>query len=133
MECFRPHLNAQGLTEQQWRVLRALAEVDEIDIGALSDWIALLMPSLSRILPGLEKNGLINRRRDQTDGRVVILSLTSDGRALFEAMSCTSEDIYQTLERTLGSFAISELMGELDRLIRALEATKRARIRASEA
>lgn len=128
MECFRPHLKANGLTEQQWRVLRALAEVEEIDIGALSEWIALLMPSLSRILPGLEKAGLITRRRAPRDGRVVILSLTPAGRALFETMSRESERIYLEMERRLGSFAIGEIMRELDRLIRALDAAKDTRV-----
>ena len=36
MERFRPHLNGAGITEQQWRVLRALCEVEEMDAGELA-------------------------------------------------------------------------------------------------
>lgn len=129
MEWFRPHLNSHGVTDQQWRVLRALAEVDEIELGALSRWIALLMPSLSRMLPDLEVRGLIRRRRDDHDGRVVVVSLAPKGRALFEKMSRTSEQIYRELERSVGRDALAGLLSDLDRLIEVLEPAKQGSLR----
>ena len=35
MQRFRPHLNEHGLTDQQWRIVRALSEVEAMDIAAL--------------------------------------------------------------------------------------------------
>jgi homoprotocatechuate degradation regulator HpaR len=129
MEWFRPHLNAHGVTDQQWRVLRALAEVDESELGALSRLIALLMPSLSRMLPDLEARGLISRRKDNRDGRVVVVSLAPKGRALFDKMSRTSEQIYREIERSLGRNAVAGLLSDLDRLIDVLEAAKQGSLR----
>ena len=120
MERFRPQLNAHGVTEQQWRVLRALAEVDTIDIGALSQWIALSTPSLSRMLPDMETRGLIKRRRDKADGRVVIIALAPRGRSLFDRMSAESERIYHELEAALGRQSIEVLTRALDTLIGGL-------------
>lgn len=114
MERFRPHLNAHGLTEQQWRVLRALAEADELDVGALSRRITLLMPSLSRMLPDLEKRGLIRRHKSPEDARLILARLTDEGRALFAAMSRESERVYLAIEAQVGRDCLDRLMDDLD-------------------
>lgn len=36
MDMFRPHLAAHGVTEQQWRVMRVLAELDGADAQMLA-------------------------------------------------------------------------------------------------
>src|ERR1700722_6444323 len=50
MRQFRPSLRNHGLTEQQWRILRALTAVDTIVVTELARVAFLLGPSLSRIL-----------------------------------------------------------------------------------
>ena len=35
MARFRPHLNAHGVTDQQWRIIRALNETDGLEIADL--------------------------------------------------------------------------------------------------
>ncbi len=58
MRQFRPSLRSHGLTEQQWRILRALTAVDEIEVTELARVAFLLGPSLSRILRDLEARAL---------------------------------------------------------------------------
>jgi homoprotocatechuate degradation regulator HpaR len=125
MEQFRPHLAAHDLTEQQWRVLRALAEADVVETRTLADRAVLLMPSLSRMLPDLEARGLIARRRGTNDARTVAVGLAPKGRALFDAMSAESERIYREIEQTVGRSVITQIMGDLDRLMSSLD-SKRA-------
>jgi homoprotocatechuate degradation regulator HpaR len=127
MEKFRPHLAAHGITEQQWRVLRALAEADAVETSTLAARAALLMPSLSRMLPDLEARGLVKRRRGTADQRTVAVSLAPKGRALFEAMSAESERIYRAIEHKAGRPVIIQLMGDLDRLLHALDASDESR------
>ena len=62
MRQFRPSLRHHGLTEQQWRILRALAAVETIEVTELARIAFLLGPSLSRILRDLEARQLIERR-----------------------------------------------------------------------
>jgi len=50
MRQFRPSLRRHDLTEQQWRILRALASIDAIEVTELARVAFLLGPSLSRIL-----------------------------------------------------------------------------------
>ena len=62
MRQFRPSLRNHGLTEQQWRILRALTAVETIEVTELARTAFLLGPSLSRILRDLEARHLIERR-----------------------------------------------------------------------
>ena len=120
MDRFRPHLHANGFTEQQWRVIRALIEVETIDAGALADAVCLRMPSLSRILADLEERGLLRKLRSETDRRLVNVEITPDGRALFARMSADSERIYQEIQDRLSDAEYKTLMRKLDKVITRL-------------
>src|ERR1700742_5395640 len=85
MKQFRPSLRRHGLTEQQWRILRALAAVDAIEVTELARVAFLLGPSLSRILRDLEARHLIERRVAKADLRRAVVSITPRGLALIEA------------------------------------------------
>ena len=69
MRQFRPSLRRHDLTEQQWRILRALAAIDTIEVSELARTAFLLGPSLSRILRDLEARKLIERKTAKTDLR----------------------------------------------------------------
>src|ERR1700709_2939423 len=62
MRQFRPSLRNHGLTEQQWRILRALTAVETIEVTELARAASLLWPVLPRILRDLEARHLIERR-----------------------------------------------------------------------
>src|SRR5438045_8690772 len=70
MRQFRPSLRDYGLTEQQWRILRALTSVDTIEVTELAQVAFLLGPSLSRILRDLEARDLIERRVVKAEQRL---------------------------------------------------------------
>ena len=120
MDRFRPHLHANGFTEQQWRVIRALIEVETIDAGALAEAVCLRMPSLSRILADLEARGLLRKVRSEADRRLVNVEITGRGRALFTRMSVDSERIYQEIQDRLGDADYKALMRKLDKVITRL-------------
>jgi len=120
MQRFRPHLTARGLTEQQWRVVRALAEVEALEIAALGEHCCIHPASLSRMLPKLAADGLIARRGHRADQRRVIVSLTARGRRLFAALSAESEAIYAQIARDLGTARLAQLYAVLAQSIGAL-------------
>lgn len=120
MQRFRPHLTARGLTEQQWRVVRALAEVETLEIAALGEHCCIHPASLSRMLPKLAADGLIARRGHRADQRRIIVSLTARGRRLFAALSAESEAIYAQIARDLGTARLAQLYAVLAQSIEAL-------------
>jgi len=119
MQEFRPHLRKHDLSEQQWRVLRALTEAGSMDINALGEMCQIHPASLSRMLPNLESEGRIERRADLEDQRYVIVSITAKGQALFQRVAKESEQIYSSIEQRIGSRELKTLYELLDKTIRA--------------
>jgi len=110
MNQFRPSLREHGLTEQQWRVIRVLAEQERIETSELASRSVLLAPSLTRILKRLETDGLISRETVAGDQRRSLISLTPSGRAKFSSVAPESEAIYAGIEKRVGKARLRELM-----------------------
>lgn len=113
MARFRPILAEHDLTEQQWRVLRALGDsASAMSVGELADRTLLLGPSLSRMLASMERRGLIHRT-PASDARRAEIVITDRGRGLLGTIGPSSEAAYALIERQLDE-------GELDELHRLL-------------
>ncbi|MCK9913277.1 homoprotocatechuate degradation operon regulator HpaR [Microbacteriaceae bacterium K1510] len=117
MEQFRPMLAAHGITEQQWRVVRLLAERGSLDASQVAEEAFILAPSLTRILRSLGQRGLIKRRKDVNDGRRTLLEITPAGLAILEEVVPESGQIYQALEKRYGREKLQKLLDMLDDLI----------------
>lgn len=117
MRRFRPGLRDHGVTEQQWRILRALAGQMPLEVTTLAMRTCLLTPSVSRILPDLQARGLVERRPDASDLRRSLVVLTATGVKLITAHAPQSEQVYSTIEQRFGA----ERLDQLFRLLRQLE------------
>lgn len=109
MSQFRPMLRDHGLTEQQWRVLRALVEFVEVEVTDLAKRSYILSPSLSRILQNLEERGLVKRFAVRSDQRRARISISDKGRRLFDAIAPHSEAHYDKIEVAFGKNKLSKL------------------------
>lgn len=121
MTHFRPELNEIGLTEQQWRIIRTLAQYDEMDSTSLAEKACILKPSLTGIINRLLETGLIDRRRSDTDQRFSYISLTEAGQEIFAKMSVRMEERYRYIQESLGE----EKMQQLLSLLKEAKALKR--------
>jgi homoprotocatechuate degradation regulator HpaR len=113
MRHFRPSLRDHGLTEQQWRILRALASIDAIEVTELARVAFLLGPSLSRILRDLEARHLIERRVAKADLRRGVVSISAKGLKLIEAVAPSSEAIYAAMTKRYGARKLADLQDRL--------------------
>ena len=120
MRQFRPSLRNHGLTEQQWRILRALTAVEAIEVTELARMAFLLGPSLSRILRDLEARQLIERKTAEADQRRAVVSISARGLKLIEAVAPTSEAIYAEITSRYGTRKLAELQDMLAELERGL-------------
>lgn len=102
MTRFRPMLAAHDINEQQWRVIRVLGEVDSLDASEVALRANILAPSLTRMIKAMTERGLIERARDSSDGRRVMLSIAPKGRDLLAAVAPDSAAIYRQLEAEYG-------------------------------
>src|SRR6185295_11933257 len=102
------------------------AEVDALEIVALSARCRIHAASLSRILPRLAKLGLIQRRSDAADHRRVIVSLAPRGRRLLDQILPESARIYQQIARDVGPERLDQMYAMLEEFIRLLGGAKPA-------
>ncbi|MCG6206494.1 homoprotocatechuate degradation operon regulator HpaR [Rhodopseudomonas sp. HC1] len=117
MRHFRPLLRAHGLSEQQWRILRALTEIEAVEVTELAERAFLLGPSLSRMLRDLEGRKLIARKLAKDDQRRSRVSITPKGLKLIEIVAPFSEQIYADIARHFGQAklaALQEMLGALE-------------------
>lgn len=120
MSRFRPMLRSHGLTEQQWRVIRALAEYKKIDAGELAKRSFLLAPSLTRILRYLEREKLVKRTSDARDQRRSVFVLTAMGKRLYGEVGPDSELLYAEIEQLFGNDKLKTLYALLAEFYGAL-------------
>ncbi|MBL0373252.1 homoprotocatechuate degradation operon regulator HpaR [Rhizobium sp. KVB221] len=114
MSHFRPMLAEHEMTEQQWRVIRILAEQEVVDASEMADKAFILAPSLTRIIRSLEERGIITKHKDENDGRRVLLRITPAGMAIINEVSPESRLIYDRLEKRFGRDKIEQLLDMLD-------------------
>src|SRR4051812_27391624 len=129
MRQFRPNLREHGLTEQQWRILRALAAIEAAEVTELARTAFLLGPSLSRILRDLEARHLIERRTAKADQRRSMVSISKEGVKLMASVAPSSEVIYAEITRRFGARKLAELqemLGELEQSLAELGAADEA-------
>ncbi len=110
MTHFRPELNDIGLTEQQWRVIRTLAQYQELDSTSLAEKACILKPSLTGIINRMLEMGLLTRRRSETDQRFAFISLSEDGQKTFQQMRGRMEARYQHIQDRFGEEKMKQLM-----------------------
>ena len=122
MARFRPMLRRHGLTEQQWRVIRALAEYKKIDAGELARRSFLLAPSLTRILQYLKHQKIVKRSVDSNDQRRSTFVLTTKGKHVFEEVGPDSESLYAEIEQDFANHKLEELYALLAEFTESLVA-----------
>tara|TARA_X000001036_G_C20179831_1_gene603032 strand:+ start:59 stop:538 length:480 start_codon:yes stop_codon:yes gene_type:complete len=120
MEKFRPNLRKYDLTDQQWRVLRALFDHGAKDLGELSDLCCILKPSITRIIRSMEKRDLVAKNADVSDNRRTIVSIMPRGEKLVVRIGPNSEKIYQEMTAAFGESELEDLYNKLDALEKKL-------------
>ncbi|CAJ2376976.1 MAG: homoprotocatechuate degradation operon regulator HpaR [Gammaproteobacteria bacterium] len=127
MECFRPLLAESGITEQQWRVMRALGDSGEQDMAKLARRCCILPPSMSGIIRRLEQRGHARRRPARDDQRCTLVSLTPAAHRLMDEHGRVSEQKYKEIEMIFGRANLDKLYRLLAELEVSLGALRRRR------
>ena len=108
---YKPLLEPLGLTYPQYLVLLTLWEGDGLPLKAIGERLGLDSGTLTPLLRRMEEAGLVTRRRDSDDERVVRIDLTARGRRL--------EDKAAAFPQQIGA-AASCSTGELQALTRMM-------------
>jgi DNA-binding MarR family transcriptional regulator len=113
-------LSAEGVTVEQWRILRALSDGYGHSMGDLAAVVLMPHPTLTKAVDRLVESALVYRRQDEADRRRVAVYLADRGRDLVRRLDEQSVEHQGKIEAAYGVQRTERLMRELGRLVESL-------------
>lgn len=99
------------LTNDQHYILRYIHQANKCTSSELADAFEVNKSAITAIINRMVDRGLILRTRDENDRRVVYLTLTDDGRELFEQ---AQEKVRLLVESIITQFEETEIKNFID-------------------
>ncbi|MEU8350458.1 MarR family winged helix-turn-helix transcriptional regulator [Streptomyces sp. NPDC048845] len=115
-------LASLGLYAGQDVFLSQLWAEDGLTQSQLTERLHVEPPTVSKMLGRMERSGLLERRRDDRDGRISRVYLTERGRAAQEAV----ENFWQELDAVMGLGSTPEELALLHRMLDRMHANLRS-------
>jgi DNA-binding MarR family transcriptional regulator len=90
-------------------------------ITELAETEALAQPSVSRLVDKLQQQGLVQRERDDDDGRVVLVAISAAGREKVEAIRAQVHGLMRDTVTELSDGELAELVAASETMHRLIE------------
>lgn len=119
---FNAALREAGIALQDWRVLAALRERDGQRLTELAQRTSIEVSTLSRLVGGLETNGLVSRSRDSGDARAIAIRLTAKGEQTTATLTPAARQLESAALAGLSDAEIAQLKSLLERIYGNLSA-----------
>src|SRR5436305_2287183 len=120
-EVLRAHCEERAkpyvITPPQWGALSLLLVQDGITIGAMSQMRGVDAPAATGIISRLEQYGLVERRHNREDRRVVKVYLTDEGRDISNTLVPSVEHFEQSMKRGFTESEMDRFLRQLQQLI----------------
>lgn len=113
-------LSAHGLRLGQYQLLRVLWERDGQTPRQLAEQVGVEMPTVTRTVQRMVRDGLVRREANPKDARSVHIYLSKRG---WDVQSLASQILDQGTEKALAGFSAADrahLVGELRRILENL-------------
>ena len=107
---YKPLLDGLDLTYTQYIVMMVLWEEKQVNEKFLCEKLFLKSNTVAPLLKKLQTKGYINKEKDSSDERNLIITLTETGESLKDRALCVPETIAQefrlTAEEAMGLYKI---------------------------
>jgi MarR family transcriptional regulator, organic hydroperoxide resistance regulator len=110
-----------GLSAATWFLLTMLIEEDGTSQGEVSQRFEVDPSRITRLAQRLEGDGLLRRKRDPEDNRVVRLHISPDGRLLIESLQERRERFEERIRQEFAQEELAEFrraLGVVSRLMK---------------
>ena len=121
-------LKRHGITSAQYNVLRILRGAGEqgLHCGGIAERMITAEPDITRLLMRMERLGLLVRRRDAADRRMVTASATARGLQLLDEVELPLRKLQQHQFALLTDDEIEALIGSLEKVRESIAQTGKA-------
>ncbi len=113
----RQYRDRFGISIPEWRVLVHLAHSGNTSVRDIEARVAMEKYEVSRAAKRLREAGLIERKENPEDRRLIILSLTADGQKMMAELLPMAKAHQAELEKRLGD-AFKQLEAGLEALLK---------------
>jgi DNA-binding MarR family transcriptional regulator len=128
---FAQQLAAAGITPSQAEAISLLSKFGTLSLSALGEMLVCETgDSPSRLVSRMVSRGLVEKVKDKSDGRAIVLSLTDRGQELVSSVVKPSEDSLHGLLASIFTHSeLEEFLSSLTRLSAALGSDKAIKAR----
>lgn len=112
---------AEQVSFTQWMVLATLSRYEHLTASALSAETCHDMGALTRIVDGLEEEGLVRRQRSEQDRRVVEITVTPEGRRHLQTGKRLVVELLNSLIEPFSRQELESLISLLQRMMGRLQ------------
>lgn len=105
-----------GLPAPQYMVLRILLSEGEMRVSDIASTLGVKNPAASGLVQSLEEDGLVERRSDESDHRVVLVRATARGKARFTQADQYRLIVLRMLTSGLPTSDVESLVRMLDHM-----------------
>lgn len=120
-QALRERIEALGVVPGQFPQLLALYEQDGLTQRELCDRVRIEQPTMANTLQRMERDGLIKRVADPSDGRRALVMLTEQARRKETELAAAARDVNDIATRGLDESEVGAFLGTLARIIENLE------------
>jgi MarR family transcriptional regulator for hemolysin len=113
---FEAALASSGGSLPMWLILLNLKISDSVNQRRLANAVGIREATLTHHLNGMERQGLLTRRRDPDNRRTHVLALTASGEALFLTLREAAMTFDRRLRRGMTAAQVAALAAGLDQL-----------------
>ena len=115
--CCIEHGKPYVVTPPQWGVLALLYEHDGLTVGTISQKRKIDPPTITGIVTRLEQSGLVERRRDPTDRRIVNVYITTEGHHITDLLFDAVEAFHKVTVRGFSEAEQHDFREKLQQII----------------
>ena len=108
-----------GITPSQWSTLLAFDDKNVLKMNELSKRLALATSTMTRMIDNLVKEGLVERKPDFADRRLVMVHLTKEGKRLTQRLHKLQSEYFNTLLDHIDADTRGQVVTSLNNLLLA--------------
>lgn len=117
---FEAQTDCCGLTKAQCHTLLEIGMRDKVSLVELAGGLGLDTSTLSRTIQGLVMLGLVRRRPSETDRRYVEISLSSEGRGVFDRIESLSTSFYARVLESFPEEKRKDILSNVEKFVDAV-------------
>lgn len=122
VNAYRAYLDPLNLTYTQYIVMMALWQYGDLSVKELGQVLRLDSGTLTPLLKKLEIKGFLKRKRSRQDERVVMVTLTDEGKGMRDEAIQVPQKIAAKSGTVFSVEEAAQLRGLLNKLLDAIDA-----------